>query len=988
VCLLAGTVAGVAAQEVAGTVVEARTGKLLDGVRVTVEGTGAFARTDSRGRFRLANVSGTGITLSAARIGYRPRTVQARVGDAAVRIELTEQAINLGEIVVTGTAGGQEKRTIGNSVTTVRAADMQELAPAPDIANLINGRAPGVVVIPGTGQVGAGPRIRIRGRNSISLSDQPLIYVDGVRVVNDVATGIVVQAFGSGVVSRLNDIDPNLIDRIEVIKGPSAATLYGTEASNGVIQIFTKRGQAGDKPKISLNIRQGTQWFMNPEGRIRKPVGRVCPFPRPADPTTCPVVEWDPLAQEAGLAAAGEVDRPLFTNGYGMGYGLNVSGGTGVVRYFTAASFDKDEGVEPTNNQRRFTANLNVNVTPAESYDIQATLGIVKSKLNQAFEAGAGGIWFSTIFGDPAIVRDSLGRFTSSRGFLFGPPEFQWGSRQASQDVDRYTASVTINHRPRPWFTQRLTVGQDQTDEASRQLNRFLKPEWVQFNPGVGAQGFKFDQRRAVSYFTFDYNAGVKLKLTPRIGSTSTLGAQYYRRRVDVVNATGNQFPAPGLETIAATAQTFGFDDFVANSTLGVFVQQQFSWQEKFYLTGAVRVDNNSAFGANFDLVAYPKVSASYVLAEGLAGTVNALKLRAAYGQSGQQPQSFAALRSYQAVTGGDGGPAVIPQSIGNPDLAPERATELEAGFEAGLLDDRIAADISVYYKKTRDAILEKQLAPSLGFPATQFLNIGAIRNVGFEGQISAIPIQRRSLSLRGDLNLSYNTNKVLDLGPGVDTLGAFGPKVGYPVDAIFRKKVISATYDPTTKRAINVLCAGGPDGKTGVDCLSSAAGGVFLGVWDPKWEGSFSTTLTLLSRLRIYGLLDFKLGNRHFDNNLRALCQVFLRCDENFNPQNYDILKIAELQGNNIAQSWVVNKADFAKLREVSASYSFPRRYARWLGGQDAVLTVAARNLHTWTGWTGLDPEAYFVSNLFTRLEQDGTPQLASFMATLNITF
>ena len=966
------------AQEVAGTVTDARTGRPVDGVQVTVQGTQITGRTDGRGHFRLTGVSGADVTLALVRIGYRSRTMAARVGDANVQIELTEQALNLGEIVVTGTAGGQEKRTLGNSVTTVRAAELQEVAPAPDVSNLINGRAPGVVVIPGTGQVGSGPRIRIRGRNSFSLNDQPLIYIDGVRVVNDVATGITVQAFGSGVVSRLNDIDPNLIDRIEVIKGPAAATLYGTEATNGVIQIFTKRGVAGDKPRVSLSIRQGTQWFMNPEGRIRQPVAMV----------NGQLTAWDPVRQEDSLFKAGVVSRPLFTNGYGMGYGLDISGGSGTVRYFAGASFDKDKGIEPTNNQRKFTANLNVTLTPAESYDIQASLGIVKSKLNQAFEAGAGGIWFSTLFGDPALVRDSLGNLTPYRGFLFGPPEFQWGSAQASQDVDRYTASVTINHRPRPWFSQRLTVGQDQTDEASLELDRFLPPEWVQFNPGVGAQGAKFDQRRAISYLTFDYVGNVKLTVNPRIKSTSSVGAQYYRRRVDLVNAEGDQFPAPVLETIGATARTFGFDDFVQNATLGVFVQQQFAWRDKLFLTGAVRVDNNSAFGNNFDFVTYPKVSASYVLAEGGSGTVNALKLRAAYGQSGQQPESFAALRSYQPVTGGDGGPAVIPQFVGNPNLAPERATEVETGFEGGFLDDRIATDFSFYYKKTRDAILAKQLAPSLGFPGSQFVNIGAIRNVGFEGQISATPVQSRGLSLRGDLNLSYNTSKVLDLGPGKDSLGAFGPKVGYPVDAIFRKKVISADYDPTTKRAINVLCAGGPDGKTGVACTSSAAGGVYLGVWDPKWEGSVGTTVTIRGRLRLYGLVDFKLGNRHFDNNLRALCQVFLRCDENFNPQNYNILKIAELQSNNIAQSWVINKADFAKLREVSASYTFPRQIARMLGGRDAVLTLAGRNLHTWTGWTGLDPEAYFVTQLFTRLEQDGTPQLASFMATLNITF
>jgi TonB-linked SusC/RagA family outer membrane protein len=978
--VLAATPALAAAQEVAGTIVHARSNRPLESVQVGVEGTSNLVRTDAQGRFRLTNLTGTQVSLRIALIGYRPVTELVRVGDTEIRIELAEQAVNLAEIVVTGTAGGQEKRTIGNAVTTVRASDVQELAPAPDLAGLINARAPGVVVIPGTGQVGAGPRIRVRGMNSFSLNDQPLIYVDGIRVANDVATGIVVQAFGSGIVSRLNDFDPDNIDRIEIIKGPAAATLYGTEAANGVIQIFTKKGVAGERPRVSLSIRQGNQWFMNPEGRIRQPVSRVAGQ----------LVSWNPIRQEDSLFALGQVDRPLFTNGYMMGYGLNLSGGTGNIRYFAGATYDRDQGIEPTNDQNRFTTNLNLNLAPNEKWDLQTSLGFVKSKLDQAFEAGAGGIWFSTIFGDPGLVKRADGTPHPNRGFLFGPPEYQWGFRQPSQLINRFTASLTLNHRPTTWLSHRLTVGQDQTDEGSQQLNRFLRPDWVQFNPGVAALGLKFNQRRTLSYLTFDYNANAKFSVSENIGSTTTFGAQYYRRRVDLVWAQGEQFPAPDLETIAATAVVRGFDDFVENTTVGMFGQQQFSFRDKLFVTGALRVDNNSAFGENFDFVAYPKISASYVVTEGGTGRLNALKLRAAYGQSGQQPESFAALRSYQPVTGGDGGPAVIPQFVGNPDLKPERSTELEVGFEAGLFEDKLAADFTVYYAKTRDAILLLPLAPSTGFPGSQFTNIGEIRNVGFEAQLSATPIQTRNLAVRADFNLSHNTNKVLKLGSGPlqDSLGFTGPKVGFPVDGIFRRKVISADFDPATGRAINVLCAGGPDGNTGVACTSAAAGGVFLGVWDPRWDGSISSTVTLWGRLRLYGLVDFKLGNRHFDNNLRALCQVFLRCDENFNPQNYDILTIAELQSNNVAQSWVINKADFAKLREISASYSFPRRLARWVGGSDATLTLSARNLHTFTSWTGLDPEAFFVTQLFTRLEQDNTPQLASFQATLNITF
>jgi TonB-linked SusC/RagA family outer membrane protein len=968
--LLAAVAAPLAAQqEVGGRVMDARTGRSLEGAIVAVQGGTPSTRTDNAGRFKLTGLSGATVTLSITMIGFRPGTQTANVGNTNLQITLNELAVNLGELVVTGTVAGAEKRTVGNSVTTVRAADVQEIAPSPDVTNLINARAPGVVVIPGSGQVGAGPRIKIRGTNSFSLNDQPLIYVDGVRVANDVSTGINVQAFGSALVSRLNDFSPDEIDHIEILKGPAAATLYGTEASNGVIQIFTKRGQAGGKPKISATVRQGTQWFSNPEGRIRQPVNMVNGV----------LTAWDPVRQEDSLYKLGLVSRPLFTNGYMMGYGANVGGGNSTVRYFAGATFDRDNGIEPVNNQRRLTTNLNLNLTPSDKWDLQASMSYVKTKLNQAYEAGAGGIWFSTLFGDPALVSQP------ERGFLFGPPEFQWGIAQPSQNIDRMTGAITINHRPTKWFSQRLTVGQDQTAEASEELQPYLSnPEWVRWCSGDCALGFKYTQNRAISYTTFDYNANAKFSLSDKIGTTTSFGAQYYRRRTNTIWAEGDRFPAPGLETVGTTAQTFGFDDFIENSTVGFFGQEQVAVNDKLYLTGALRVDNNSAFGSAFNWVVYPKFSASYVVAEGQTGMVNALKLRAAYGQAGQQPDAFAALRSYQAVTAGDGSPAIIPQFVGNPNLKPERGTEFETGLEAGLFDDKVAVDFTFYYQKTRDAILNKSLAPSTGFPGLQFVNIGSLRNMGFEGQISVTPIEHRNFRLQTDLNFSHNSNKVLSLGEGVDSLGTFGPKVGYPVDGIFRRKVTSAELDSNGK-AINVLCDGG---ASGTDKACSSAGGLYLGVWDPRWEGSFSATVTLHNRLRLYGLVDFKLGNRHFDNNLRALCQVFRRCDENFNPQNYDVLTIAEIQSNNVAQSWVINKADFAKIREVSVGYSFPRRMAQWVGGQDATLTLSARNLHTFTGWSGMDPEAYFVTQLFTRLEQDNTPQLASFQATLNISF
>jgi len=974
------------AQDVGGTVLDSRTGRTLEGAQVTVTGSNRTARTDGRGQFLITGLSGE-VTLRVTLIGYRPQTVTTSAGRTDLRILIAEQAVNLGEIVVTGTPEAAEKRTLGNVTATIHAAEQQIFAPAPDVSNLINSRAPGVVVIPGTGQVGSGPQVRIRGVNSFSLNGNPLIYIDGARVNNDVAQGISVQGFGSGISSRLNDIDPDNIESIEVIKGPAAATLYGTEATNGVIQIITKKGKAGPKPVVAVSVRQGSNWFANPEGRIVQPMNRVdVQTGGPCGATsTCEVRSWNPVRQEDSLFQAGVTDRPLFTNGHLMGYGVSVSGGNESIRYHVGTSLDADNGIEPTNNMRRLSTNANVAIAGGAAYDINVSFGFVKNKTNQAFEAGAGGIWFSTIFGDPALVP------SPRRGFNGAPPEFQWGSRQALLSINRYTTSVTINHRPTSWLSQRLTVGLDQTDQAAEQLNRFLPPEWVQFNPGAGALGLKFKGRRTVNYSTFDYNASARASLTADIKSTTSFGAQYYRRRTDDLQAQKDQFVAPGLETVlSAAANPFAFEDFVENSTLGVYGQQQFGWRDKFYLTAAVRVDNNSAFGDNFDLIAYPKVSGSYIAREGAEGFLNTLKLRAAYGQAGQQPVAFAALRSWQAVTGGDGAGAPIPQFVGNPDLRPERAAEIEVGADAGLFSDRLGFAMTAFTKTTRDAILLQNLAPSLGFAGTQFINVGAVRNRGLEAEIYGRPVERENFALDARFSLSYIKNKVTDLGTRADgtkilSLGNGQATVGDPVNARYNRRAVKADYDPVTGRAINVLCddrVGGP----GVPCATAPL--VFNGQFDPTTEGSFSLTATLWNRFRIYGLADFKAGNVHVDNNRRALCQVFLRCVENFNPQDYDPKLVAEIQSAGTVTSFAVSKADFIKLRELSLSYQLPRRIARWFRASDGNVALSARNIHTWTGYSGLDPELYFVTQQFVRLEQDQTPPLTSVNLSVNLTF
>ncbi|HEX2076510.1 MAG TPA: TonB-dependent receptor plug domain-containing protein, partial [Longimicrobium sp.] len=231
--------------EVSGTVVEAESQRPVAGAQVTVQGQTRSAVTDPEGRFRITGVQGAQVTLQVDRLGYARTTRQVTVPQAGIRITLTEAALALDAVVVTGTPGGAEKRTLGNAVTHLDVAETVREQPVNTLQDLLNARVPGVVIIPATGNVGTGSRIRVRGVSSLSLPQEPLIYVDGVRVINDAATGPINQGFGSNSISRFNDINPEDIESIEVIRGPAAATLYGTEASNGVIQIITKRGAAG-----------------------------------------------------------------------------------------------------------------------------------------------------------------------------------------------------------------------------------------------------------------------------------------------------------------------------------------------------------------------------------------------------------------------------------------------------------------------------------------------------------------------------------------------------------------------------------------------------------------------------------------------------------------------------------------------------------------------------------------------------------------------
>ena len=967
---------------VAGAVVKAGTLTPIEGARVQVQGTTLGAATDAAGRFRITGLSGEQVTLEVRRLSFQAATQIARVGDLAVRIVLTEAAVELDQVVVTGTGIGERRRSLGNTVATIDAAQELERSAAPNLGTLLQSRAPGVIIAPNSGRVGSGPTVWIRGRSSLSLSNEPIVYIDGIRVNNAVNQGAAASTLGAQnaqVASRLNDIAPEDIQDIEIIKGPAAATIYGTEASNGVIQIITKKGAAG-QARWTARIEQGAQWFRDAEGRITTNYARN---------TAGEIVPWNPIQQEKDRGT------PVFSTGQTQTYHVALSGGRDQLTYYLSGTYNDDEGIEPNNFGKTFTAHANVNTAPSDKIDVGASLHFVRNNLHLGADGGVSPLLGMSI-GHPLV-------FPNNRGFGFAPPEVPQQLYDNAQDINRFTGGTTLSHRPASWFAHRLTLGLDYTSDDSRALERYASPElrpFVTALAGAAAADGRITQTlRNHSYITGDYSGTATFAITSALSSATSIGGQWVRKQLKNSTLSGQRFPAPGVETVSGTTVAgTPTQELIVNTTMGVYGQQQFGWNDRLFLTAGVRVDNNSAFGEDLDWVTYPKVSAAWVISEesfwgsSLGNIVNTLKLRTAYGQSGQQPNAFVALRTVVNAPRANGLPGVTPGSLGNPDLKPERGTEWEAGFEAALFD-RLSLDFTYYTRRTKDAILTRQLAPSGGFAGDQTVNIGETSNSGVELQahFRAITLERFAWEIGG--TISTNKDRIEDMG-GVPTgAGSLRNVEGYPILAWWTKRIASATRNPDgTVDTASIRCVAGPSGGTPVRCAQALP--IFVGTQTPKVLGNVTNTFSIGQRLTLYGMVDFKRGHKILNANAANAC-AFNVCEARHFPERYSTEYLAGIAPSSTTAGVLdqfIQDGSFVKLREISASYRLPEQWVSRAGIATATLTVAGRNLATWTDFTGPDPEVRYTGIPPTQgsVPQDQAllPALTQFVVSLNLGF
>jgi TonB-dependent SusC/RagA subfamily outer membrane receptor len=982
--LLVGGARASAAQQgsVAGQVTDQSSRQPVSGAQVLIIGTNLQGRTGREGRYTITKVPAGRHDVQVRFIGYATATQQVTVaaGEAVtLDFSLTPAAVPLDVVVVTGTGAEQLKRELGSSLPTIDASKTVEQALPTSVADLLNSRVPGVQVVSSSGTTGAGSRVRIRGSSSLSLTNEPIVIVDGIRVDNG-ATGVLRASsigIGGQAPSRLNDLNPEEIESIEVVKGPSAAALYGTDAVNGVIQVRTKRGRPGPTRWTAFveggSVNEVTAWPANfttvgdSLGAGFTP-GDPCPLYIAAVDTICAisaVSSFNPL----------EVYSP-FQTGSRQHYGLSASGGNEQTTFFTSGDFEREKGIYRPNDLRNVSLRANVRHQASRLLDVGVNVGYVSSDLglpqndnNSAGIASSGLLGFAD-----SSINHGYGFLTPAQAFnIF-----------VSQSVERFTGSINAAFRPTSFLTLRGVVGSDVNNRFDEQT---IPPGIVPLNQNT-LDGNRISNRTQILDYTANFTAEAAYRFSPAITSKTSVGFQYFKDAINQTQASGRKLVAGtgSLSGVVVPIVGENIDQFV---TVGGYVEEQIGVRDRLYLTAAVRGDDNSAFGSAFNFITYPKVSASWVISEEpffpRLSWLSSLRLRAAWGKSGRQPGPTDALQFFNPVavaTNNTDAPGVTDSSLGNKDLKPEKTQEYEAGFDADLLSQKVHFEFTYYDKKSKDALIAVRLPPSLGRSREQFKNLGEVSNKGVEIQATAQLIQRPNFGWSVTAGAWGNRNRLITFGDTAVKAIIFGlggasqrHQAGFP---------LGGYWDfPYTFQDVD------GDGLISAAEVTVGAEQAYQGTPFPTHGATLSTEVNFLKHFRLYGLFDGRWGNK-LDNSTEEFRCEFGICE----GMNVASTSLAQQAAGVAAvahgiETGYFEDAGFVKLREVSLTYSAPSAWASRLGASGLSVTLTGRNLATWTSYTGADPELNNSGQTnFSTAEFLTQPPVRYFLARINLTF
>ncbi|MEO0528682.1 MAG: SusC/RagA family TonB-linked outer membrane protein, partial [Bacteroidota bacterium] len=739
--------------------------------------------------------------------------------------------------------------------------------------------------------------------------------------------------------NRLADINPNDIERIEVIKGAAAAAIYGSRASNGVVQIFTKRGKTG-KPRFSFTTNTKLNELRKEIDYNQVPLAWVDPFDR-ANLETVPAQRFN-------------LQDEIFESGFGIENFLSVSGGSEKTKYFVSGSYLNNEGIVKNTDFERYGLKVNLDQEVSDWLSFNTGINYVRSESSDIPNGGIlatygalTGYYFSDNSVDPSPDESGVFPATSLLVARTNPAEavarFDFG-----QKTNRVITNLGIQADITDKLSANYVIGFDYANQSG---SAFIPPG----NTSPQATGFA--RRADANNFLFnnDLNLSYKTDINEAIESTTVLGGTWQYQESEIVSLESDRLP-PLVRVASAGTIINQFDFRTQESFWGAFLQQSFGYKDKLYLNGAVRYDGASVFGEDERNQVYAKVSASYVISDEsfweqtFGSAFNTFKLRSSWGQAGNltalSQLDRLSLFNPVAINGNSG---LLPSTrLGNENVAPERQEEFEVGFDAGFLDNRLAIEFTYYNQQISDLLLERELSSSTGF-STRFENIGDLENKGIEILLRATPFKNKDFSWDITTTFSTNDNEVTNVpGERIGLAGSFATSFvieGQPLGVFFR-----SFYNRDDNGNIILDGEGLPTAGTAED----GGNAIVIGDPNPEWFGSLINEFVYKNfKLRIQ--LDAVQGFDILNFNRRLADNGIFGGGPNVGQELLGNLP----KGLGGRQAGIfeefVEDGSFVKLREVGLSYTF---YPKKSFINSLEFSLVGRNLISWDDYTGYDPE------------------------------
>jgi TonB-linked SusC/RagA family outer membrane protein len=951
---------------------------------VQIQNTSFGTTTDEQGAYSVtANLRPGTYQLVFTAVGFRSSTQSVQVGSAAsytVDAQLTEDALKMDEVVVTGTAAGTTRRQLGSYISTVRADELSKGATG-DVLAALQGKTAGAQIIQNSGDPGGGISVRLRGISSISSSSEPLYIVDGVIVNN--ATNRVTNTqnnydgnnfVGNIGQNRMVDINPADIERIEVLNGAAAAAIYGSRANAGVIQIFTKRGKTG-APQVSFStslmvnqLREKLEVNRAPVKFGGSPDVQTQDILTPALTNTTPVTRYD-------------YQDYIFRTGIGTDNNVSVSGGNERSRYFLSGSYFNNQGIIRNTDFRRYSFRANFDQTFNKVLSVTMGLNYVNSAAN---EKPNGNSFYSpmnavTILGNfhDIQTRDANGnvRVVGERGRV-NPVSVIEDFKQR-QETNRVLANLGVKLRPFKGFTFDYTLG---IDNYAQNGTTFMPPFAYNVNTAFFGGGPSLDPTlngyasTGNNYFfqiNNELNANYQFNISNNLASTTQVGysVQYERNRFSLLQGRGL---SPFVETVNGASTILpGNDERSELSISGIFLQQNFKFMNKLFLTGAVRRDGSSVFSEEQRNQMYYKASVSYLLSEEEFWRKsfpwwNTFKIRAAYGESGNLTGigAYARFNVYSSNSFIGRNALTSSTQRANENIGPERQTEREYGTDMSFLNNRIGLTFNWYLKNVDNINISRQVAPTTGFSSV-LDNFGSLENRGYEIVLTGMPIAGKDVNWNMTAIFNRNRNKVLETGPALTLFNTNGGAPialleGYPVGVFYGtffaldangNQIKSSTGFPQIEKGTQISATNYTVQRDASGLPTGTTLRKVIGDPNPDYTASLVNEVNY-RKLNLRVQFDAVQGVDVFNADFRT-------------RQGVGNGKVAEQEHlgqlprgyvNSIYQieEWRIDDGSFVKLREVSLSYSI----GRFRFFNDLTISLSGRNLISWDNYKGYDPE------------------------------